>query len=49
MSTPEAIQTKFSLLKPYLKGRLRRLWAASEAAAIGRGGIKCVTAATGIT
>jgi hypothetical protein len=49
MSTPEEIRTRYSLLNPYLKGNLRRLWAAAEAAVIGRGGIRCVAEATGLS
>ena len=43
------IRARYELLKPHLEGRLRRLWAAAEAAAIGRGGPKLVSAATGIS
>jgi hypothetical protein len=49
MSTPEEVRAKFDLLKPHLDRRLYRLWAAAEAAAIGRGGIALVAAATGIS
>ncbi len=49
MSTPEEVRTKYSLLKPHLKGHLHRLWAAAEAAAIGRGGIRHVAEATGLS
>lgn len=49
MSTPEEIRARYSLLKPYLKGNLHRLWAAAEAAAIGRGGIRRVAEATGLS
>src|SRR5829696_8046955 len=48
MSNPETIATKFALLYPVLDERLCRLWAASEAIALGHGGIAVVTAATGI-
>ena len=48
MSSQEEIQAKYELLRPFLKGHLRRLWAAAEAEQIGRGGIKRVAAATGI-
>jgi hypothetical protein len=49
MSTSEEIRTRYSLLKPHLKGNLCRLWAAAEAAAIGRGGIRRVAEATGLS
>jgi hypothetical protein len=49
MSTLEEIQSKYSLISPFLKGNLRRLWAATEAAVIGRGGITLVAAATGLS
>jgi Rhodopirellula transposase DDE domain len=44
----DQIQAKYDLLEPYLKGRLRALWAASEAAQLGRGGIRRVADLTGI-
>jgi len=43
MSNEEAIRTKYRLLGPHLKGRLRGLWAAAEAATLGRGGIAAIT------
>ena len=49
MSTEDEIRARYGLLKPHLQGRLQRLWAAAEAAAIGRGGNKLVWAATGIS
>jgi hypothetical protein len=49
MTTADEIRAKYSLLKPYLKGNLRRLWAAAEASAIGWGGIRCVAGATGLS
>jgi hypothetical protein len=49
MSTEEEIRAKYSLLRPYLKGRLGGLWAAAEAANLGKGGIKVVAAATGLS
>jgi hypothetical protein len=48
MDTSEQIRARYDLLKPHLTGRLRRLWAAAEAAQLGRGGIKRVAALTGI-
>jgi Rhodopirellula transposase DDE domain len=49
MSTEEEIRAKYNLLRPHLKGRLRGLRAAAEAANLGRGGIKRVAAATGLS
>ncbi|HEX4334587.1 MAG TPA: ISAzo13 family transposase [Polyangiaceae bacterium] len=44
----EEIRVKHDALAPVLDERRLRLWAASEAKALGRGGIAAVTAATGI-
>jgi Rhodopirellula transposase DDE domain len=49
MSTPDEIRAKYELLKPHLGRRARRLWAAAEASVLGRGGIKLVSAATGVS
>ena len=49
MSTVEALRTKFEALIPYMNEKLRRLWAASEAVALGKGGIKIVAFATGLS
>lgn len=38
-----AIKAKYELIKPHLTEKSRRLWAASEAIAYGRGGINAVT------
>jgi len=48
MQTPitQAIAAKFAILSPLLDERARRLWAAVEARAIGRGGISQVAEAT---
>jgi hypothetical protein len=43
------IAEKFASLEPVLDERARRLWAASEACAIGRGGISRVVEATGLS
>ena len=43
------IETRFQLLSPFLNERTRRLTAAAEAAAIGRGGISQVSRATGVS
>ena len=48
-STVESLKVKYEALKPVLDERARRLWAATEAAAIGRGGITRVAEATGMT
>jgi len=45
----EQIETKYSHLKPFLNERSRRLWAATEASALGYGGILAVHRATGIS
>jgi DNA-binding phage protein len=51
MSHPdvEVISEKYATLEPVLDERARRLWAATEARAIGRGGISRVAAATGLS
>lgn len=43
------IAEKFTALGPVLDERARRLWAAAEARAIGRGGISRVAEATGLS
>jgi len=45
----QAIRAKFATLAPLLDERARRLWAAVEARAIGRGGIVRVAEATGLS
>jgi len=45
----EWIQTKFLSLAPDLNERSRRMWAAVEAASLGRGGTSAVAAATGMS
>ena len=42
------IQAKYATLRPFLDERRRRLWAANEALALGRGGVTIVAAATGL-
>jgi hypothetical protein len=42
----QAIAAKFAILSPLLHERARRVWAAVEACAIGRGGISQVAEAT---
>jgi transposase len=45
----QAITAKFAPLEPFLDERTRRLWAAVEARALGRGGIMRVAEATGLS
>jgi transposase len=45
----QAIAAKFVIPSPLLDERARRLWAAAEACAIGRGGISQVAEATGLS
>jgi hypothetical protein len=47
-STVETIRTKFAALRPFLDERTRRVWAATEAVALGRGGVSAVAEATGL-
>lgn len=47
-SQTQAIAAKFAPLEPFLDERTRRLWAAVEARALGRGGIARVAEATGL-
>src|SRR5262249_57690535 len=49
MSTEDAVRARYQFLMPHLPERFHRLWAAAEAVALGRGGIKLVSAATGIS
>jgi hypothetical protein len=44
----ETLRTKYTALAPVLTERSRRLWAATEARALGRGGIERVKEATGL-
>jgi hypothetical protein len=48
-SMAQAIEVKYASLKPVLDERARRLWAAVEARAMGRGGIARVSEATGLS
>ena len=43
------VMNKFEVLHPFMNERLRRLWAGTEANAIGRGGITLVSKATGLS
>jgi transposase len=49
MAEVEGIKRRFELLARHLDERRRRLWAASEALAIGRGGASAVARATGVS
>ena len=42
------LRDKYSVLRPFLNERQRRLWAAAEARALGYGGIRWVAEATGL-
>ena len=48
MTDAPSIRRKYGLLKRSLNERTRRLWAATEAHALGYGGVACVVRATGI-
>ena len=48
MDVRASISRKFELLSPAMTERTRRLWAGSEADAMGRGGVAAVAAATGM-
>ena len=43
------VRDRFEALKVVLDERSRRLWAAAEARALGRGGVSCVARATGLS
>src|SRR5438067_290252 len=49
MTAAQQLQEKYAALGPWLKERQTRLWAATEARALGRGGVTLVARATGIT
>jgi len=46
--TIEGIRRKFIALSPVMDERMRRQWAASEAALLGWGGVSAVATATGL-
>ena len=48
MEAQAQIRAKYATLRPFLDERRRRLWAANEALALGRGGATVVVAATGL-
>jgi hypothetical protein len=45
----DRIRTKYAQLRDVMDERVTRLWAASEAEALGHGGIAAMVAATGIS
>ena len=45
----QSIQSKYEALRPAMNERMRRLWAAAEARALGHGGIEAVHVATGLS
>ena len=49
MDTESTLRAKYEALAPMLNERTRRLWAASEAEALGHGGIAVVARATGLS
>ncbi len=49
MISEQEIAHRFRQLEPSLDERLRRLWAAAESAAVGRGGISLVARASGVS
>src|SRR5262249_36493749 len=44
-----AIERRYEILKPIMDERLRRLWAAAEALAVGEGGVSILAGATGLS
>lgn len=49
MYNVDLIRQKFAALTPFMNEQMRRLWAAAEATALGRGGIAAVASATGLS
>src|SRR6516165_9674838 len=49
MDTIAQLKVKYERLRPLLNERQRRLWAATEALALGRGGITWAAEATGLS
>lgn len=45
----DQISDKYESIKPYLNEKTRRIWAATEARAVGRGGVSEVAKATGLS
>src|ERR671937_787352 len=48
MQDVATVRAKFEVLRPYLDERRRRLWAAAEALALGRGGMTAVATPPGL-
>ncbi|HSS52472.1 MAG TPA: hypothetical protein VLX28_26305 [Thermoanaerobaculia bacterium] len=44
-----ALERRYQILKPVMDERLRRLWAAAEALALGEGGVSVLAGATGLS
>jgi hypothetical protein len=49
VASKQEVASRFKLLEPWLDERARRLWAAAESTAIGRGGISLVARASGVS
>ena len=49
VASEREIVRRFRLVEPWLDERMRRLWAAAESAAVGRGGISLVARASGVS
>jgi Rhodopirellula transposase DDE domain len=49
VASEREIARRFRLVEPWLDERMRRLWAAAESAAVGRGGISLVARASGVS
>jgi hypothetical protein len=49
VATEREVKRRFSRLEPWLDERARRLWAAAESAAHGRGGVSLVARASGVS
>lgn len=49
MGTEDEVRAKYEALRGCLNERARRLWAATEARAMGRGGVSAVSRATGLS
>ena len=45
----EFLRDSYGILRPFLGERARRLWAGTEARALGRGGVTLVSKATGLS
>jgi hypothetical protein len=49
LDSKREIAERFDLIAPFLDERMRRLWAAAESQAMGRGGIALVARASGVS